>query len=170
MGKYFITGRKGSGKTSVIKELQERGLSAYNTDDLPETTKLQDKTTGETIDWPAGPVDWTKYAWNWQKPEIEQLLASDETVFLGAVVSNQKDFYHLFDKVFVLKIDSDTLRRRLQAHEHGTHHEPGEIERILEDHESKQARMIRDGFEAIPGTRPVDQIVNDILQKVALKS
>ena len=103
MGKYLITGRQGSGKTTVIKQLQKLGYTAYNTDDLPDVTKLQNKETNETIDWPEGKVDWSRYAWNWQKPEIEKLLASDEIVFIGAVVSNQVDFYPMFDKVLLLQ-------------------------------------------------------------------
>lgn len=165
MSKYLITGRQGSGKTTIIKILQERGFTAYNTDDLPESTKLQDKVTGETIPWPDGKVDWTKYAWNWQRSEIERLLASDETVFLGAIVSNQKDFYTLFDKVFLLTIDSDTLRQRLETHEHASHHLPGEIERILLDHELKQERLMKQGAESIVATRPPQEVVDDILRK-----
>lgn len=169
MGKYFITGRKGSGKTTVIKLLQERGFTAYNTDDLPEATKLQDKETGEVIDWPAGGVvDWTKYSWNWQRPEIERLLASDETVFFGAIVSNQTEFYLLFDKVFVITVDSNTLRQRLETHEHESHHQPGELERMLADHESKQEKFIKAGAEPIPGGRPPEEIVDDILKRVGL--
>lgn len=169
MGEYLITGRQGSGKTSVIREIQKRGFTAYNTDDLREVTKLQDKETGELIEWPEeGKVDWTRYAWNWQRPEIERLLASDETVFLGAIVSNQKDFLPLFDKVFILTVDADTLRKRLSNHEHESHHQQGEIERIVADHESKQARMLGENREAIDGTRPIDEIVDDILQRTGL--
>lgn len=170
MGKYLITGRKGSGKTSVIKALQQRGFTAYNTDDLPQATKLQDKNTGEIINWPEGKVDWTKYAWNWQKPEIEKLLASDETVFLGAIAGNQKDFYHLFDKIFVLTVDPNTLRQRLEMHEHSTHHLPGEIERMVQDHESKQARMITEGVEEVPCARAIEEVTDDILQRTGLKT
>jgi len=169
MGKYFITGRKGSGKTTVIKALQERGFTAYNTDDLPDSTKLQNKETDEVVPWPEGVVDWTKYSWNWQKPEIEKLLASDKTVFIGAVTSNQSDFYAMFDKVFLITVDSDTLRQRLEKHEHASHHQPGEIERIVSDHEGRQQRMIKEGVEPVSGTRPTDEIVEDILDRAGLQ-
>lgn len=66
MGKYLITGRQGAGKTAAIKELQSRNYTAYNTDDSPEVTALQNISTGEVAQWPKGPVDWTKFAWNWQ--------------------------------------------------------------------------------------------------------
>lgn len=170
MGKYFITGRQGSGKTSVIKALQARGVTAYNTDDMPGVTRLQNKETGEVVEWPeSGVVDWAKYAWVWQRPEIEKLLASDEVVFLGAIVSEQGQYYPLFDKVFVLTIDAATLRERLEKHEHESHHKPGEIDRILSDHELKQQRLIKEGVETVDATRSTDEIVDDILRRVGLQ-
>ena len=168
MSKYLITGRQGSGKTTVIKQLQKLGYTAYNTDDLLDVTKLQDKETKETIEWPEGKVDWSRYAWNWQKPEIEKLLASDEIVFIGAVVSNQVDFYPIFDKVFVLTVSGNTLKTRLEAHEHSSHHLPGEIDRITNDHEKKQGSFINEGAEPISGERPPEEIANNILNLVGL--
>jgi broad-specificity NMP kinase len=168
MSKYLITGRQGSGKTTVIKQLQKLGYTAYNTDDLPNLTKLQDRETGETIEWPDGKVDWSRYAWNWQKPEIEKLLASDEIVFIGAVVSNQVDFYPMFDKVFVITVSVNTLKTRLENHEHSSHHLPGEIDRITNDHEKKQASLINEGAEPISGERPPEEIANNILNLVGL--
>lgn len=169
MGKYFITGRQGSGKTSVIKHLQKLGYTAYNTDDLPDVTKLQDKETKETIEWPKGEVDWSRYVWNWQKPEIEKLLASSDSVFIGAVVSNQQEFYPMFDKVFVITVSANTLKARLENHEHSSHHLPGEIDRITNDHERKQALFIKEGAEPISGEPSTEEIANTILGCVGLR-
>lgn len=169
MSKYLITGRQGSGKTTVIKYLQKLGYTAYNTDDLPNTTKLQNKETGEVVEWPKGKVDWSKYAWNWQKQEIEKLLNSDEVVFIGAVVSNQQDFYTMFDKVFVITVSGDTLRNRLETHEHASHHLPGVINRITNDHDKKQTLFISEGAEPISGERSTEEITNNILEIVGLK-
>ena len=166
MGKYLITGRQGSGKTTVIKQLQKLGYTAYNADDLPDVTKLQNKETNEPIDWPECKVDWSRYAWNWQKPEIEKLLASDEIVFIGAVVSNQQDFYSMFDKVFVLTVSGNTLKTRLETHEHSSHHLSGEIDRITNDHEKKQASFINEGAEPIAGEGTPSEIANSILSKI----
>jgi broad-specificity NMP kinase len=168
MGKYLITGCKGSGKSTAIKSLVKLGYTAYNTDDLPNTTKLQNIETNNVIEWPDGKVDWSKYAWNWQKSEIEKLLASDKSVFIGAVVSNQKDFYPLFDKVFVIIVNPETLRSHLEEHEHASHHLPGEIEKILSVLEKQQNLFINEGAEPIDGNRPTDQIVKDILESARL--
>lgn len=169
MGKYLITGRQGSGKTTIIKLLQEQGYTAYNTDDLPETTKLQNKETGKVIEWPDGQVDWSIYAWNWQKPEIERLLASNDNVFLGAVVSNQTDFYPMFDKVFVITVKPETLRQRLSAHEHASHHLPGVIDRILTNHNEKQQRFIEEGAIPISGEGSPEEIIEEILLSSGIK-
>src|SRR6478609_3234696 len=102
MGKYLITGAAGSGKSTTIGALQDRGFSAYDTDDLPEVTRLQERATGRFVDWPKGPADFSKNAWNWQEKGLKKLLASDETVFVGASVANQQEFYPLFDTIFAL--------------------------------------------------------------------
>lgn len=167
MGKYLITGRQGSGKTTLIKTLQERGFVAYNTDDLPETTKLQDDQTGEVIDWPDGQVDWSKYSWNWQRNEIEKLLNSAGDVFIGAVVSNQKDFYDLFDQVFVITLRPESLRARLELHEHASHHLPGVIDRILTNHQAKQQSIINDGAIPIDGEGSPSDIVDSLLKRIS---
>lgn len=166
MGKYLITGRQGSGKTTVIKLLQKMGYTAYNTDDLPEVTKLQNIQTGETVSWPKNKVDWSRFAWNWQEEALKKILDSDETVFVGAVVSNQLTFYPLFDKIFVLIVGADTLRHRLEAHEHDSHHLPGTIDRILTDHESKQEHFINEGVVPIAANQTPEKIAEEILNRI----
>ena len=165
MGKYLITGRQGTGKTTVIRALQKRGFAAYNTDDLPEASKLQNKQTGAVIPWPIGPVDWANYAWNWQEQPLKQLLESSKVVFIGAVVSNQEKYFELFDRIIVLTLDEATLRDRLDRHEHQSHHLPGEIERIVYNHEVRQAALVKSGDIIISSAKSLDEVVDEILSK-----
>lgn len=58
MGKYLITGVAGSGKTSILRELARRGFTTYNSDHLPEVTRLENKAE-QPVAWPERPVDWT---------------------------------------------------------------------------------------------------------------
>lgn len=170
MGKYLITGRQGSGKTTLIRALQDRSFTAYNTDDIPDSTKLQDKITGETIKWPEGPVDWTRYAWNWQEGKINELLSSDEHVFIGAIVSNQYDFYDKFDRIFVLTVNKENIKNRLMEHEHESHHLPGEIDRILESHKKEQSKLLEGKAEQVDANTSPGMVMDDILSKINLAS
>ncbi|HSX05714.1 MAG TPA: hypothetical protein VLF69_04555 [Candidatus Saccharimonadales bacterium] len=169
MATFLIIGRKGSGKTSLIHLLEHNGLTAFNTDDIPGATRLENKLTGETIDWPEGRVDWSTYAWNWQRPIIEDLLSRDSLVFLGGVVSNWRDFQELFDKVFVLLVSPENLAQRLSTHEHASHHLPGEAERILAHHQQQQKEFVEAGCIPIDANRPIVEIANDILRKAGIE-
>lgn len=165
MGKYLITGRPGSGKTSVIRELQRRGYSAFNTDDYDDVTKLQEQATGKVVPWPEGPVDWNKYAWNWQEAGLKKLLVSSEDVFIGAIVANQKEYYPLFDTIFALTLSTETLRHRLDSHEHPR--TADEKARALAVHEQKQERFMQPGIVTISSEQPIGKVVNEILEFIA---
>lgn len=163
--RIFITGRQGTGKTSVIRELQKRGYTAYNTDELPGVTRLQDKLSGEFIDWPHSQVDWEAIAWNWQPGEIEKLLASDSPVFIAAVTGNQADFYDQFDKLYALTVPAELHAEYIRQHEHK--YTEDDVERIVA-HAYKQQKFFDAGAKEIRNDRPVEQIVDEILRDVGL--
>jgi broad-specificity NMP kinase len=162
MGNYLITGRPGSGKTTVIHELQSRGITAHDTDAITGVTQLEDKASGEIIPWPDGPVDWDKCAWNWQEPALSKLLRDSETVFVGAIVGNQQKFYPLFSKIFILTLDVETLEKRLETHEHVRTVE--EKSRIIANHFAKQQLLIEQGGIPILNSGPVGLVADEILR------
>lgn len=106
-----------------------------------------------------------KFAWNWQKPDIEKLLATDDVVIMGGVTSNQTDFYDLFDYVFVMTVSQETLRQRLEQHEHKSHHLLGVIDRKVALLPEKQASMINiPKAIKLDSNRPTFEIARNILQ------
>ena len=164
MGKYLITGRPGSGKTTVIEALKRHGFQAFNTDDMPEVTKLEEQETGKPVPWPEGVVDWKKYIWNWQEDGLQKLLQTEGDVFIGGIVGNQKKFYPLFYKIFALTISTETLRKRLDSHAHSrTAHEK---EQAIAVHYNKQARFEKQGLVLIPADGSVDEIINNIFAQL----
>ena len=164
MGKYLITGRPGSGKTTVIQELQRRGYRAFNTDDMPEVTQLEEQATGKVVPWPDGAVDWKKYIWNWQEDGLQKLLSLEGDVFIGGIVGNQKEFYSLFDKIFALTITTETLRQRLDSHSHPR--TTTEKDQAIAVHYDKQARFEQQELTLITADGSVDEIVDNILAQL----
>lgn len=168
MPSYLITGDPGAGKSAVAKLLAGRGYAAYDTDDLPDVTRLEDRA-GKPADWPQRPVDWSRYRWNWQEAALRKLLTGAGPVFVAAVVSNQERYYCLFDMIFVLVADPATLRRRLAGrggNDYGKH--PDELAGILDYHEERVAELLSAPHAvAIDATRPLEQVADDILARTS---
>lgn len=169
MSVYFITGDPGSGKSTVIEELKSRGYTAYNTDDLPDITKLYDLQTDQPVEqWPSSPIDWTRYRWSWDIPALKKLLAeSPNPSFAAAITSNSDDNFHLFKQVFALKVSHDTLKHRVltrTTNNYGKH--PQELAGILKRNAVSGEHWHAKGAIIIDADQPVTKVVDGILSHI----
>ncbi len=163
MTKVLITGSPGVGKTTIIHELQKLGHTAYDTDELPDVTRLEVKATGEPTEWPKGIVDWESYAWSLQKKGLIKLLESDNDVYIGSVTSNQHEFYDLFDVVIGLYVESETHLKRLQSRpEREFNNSPDAHERIISRAKAKKELFESQGAIMIENSG----LPNDTAQKI----
>lgn len=162
--KVLITGRSGVGKSTTIRELQKRGYFVYDTDDMPAVSRLEIKATGEPADWPKGYVNWDYYAWRWQKGPLENLLNTNTDVIIGAIMTNQQDFYYLFDLIIVLTIDAVTLRNRLTNRtEHTYGNDIQNIERSVTKHQQSQKKLQTIDTVSVDNGRPTAVVADDIV-------
>jgi hypothetical protein len=110
---YLIEGLSGTGKTSVCNELQRRGYHAIHGD--RKLAYRGDPETGE-------PTDGSAHEHHiWHVDRVEALVANQDeavTFFCGGS-RNFSKFIDLFDGVFVLEVDLDTLNRRLDERPDG---------------------------------------------------
>ena len=108
---YLIDGVSCAGKTTVCDELQRRGYHAIHGD--RELAYWGDPNTGEPVPGCAG----AQRTWMWNVAKVSALVADHThaaTFFCGGS-RNSDRFIGLFDEVFVLEVDLDTLNRRLAA-------------------------------------------------------
>jgi adenylate kinase family enzyme len=170
MNKYLITGVSGTGKTTIAKELQVRGYSAYDMDSVPGLGAWIERTTGKprAKDFSSA-ADWVdRYDWLWNKTRLQNLLKTGtQPIFLCGSSVNQENFYNLFTKIVLLKIDDKTLTTRLlhgnRDHEFGRR--PGEIEVILAWYKDFQIRTKAYGASVIDATKPLNKVIDKILVK-----
>jgi gluconate kinase len=159
---YLIDGVSCAGKTSVCDELQRRGYHAIHGD--RELAYWGDLQTGEPV---SGGADGQR-AWLWDVAKVSALAADrtqTATFFCGGL-RNADRFLGLFDEMFVLVIDRETLDRRLAARP------PTEWGGTAEEGEAfaRRQHATNEGLPAhaviVDATAPLATVVDTILTHV----
>jgi hypothetical protein len=143
---YLVEGLSGAGKSSVYEELIGRGYKAISTDRA----------------WKYRPLDSDSSMWDEQKAVSELDSPEPEVLFVCGSSSNRDRFLPYFTKVFNLRIDDDTMRRRLQErtnNEFGK--QPEELELMLRLNRSGEKPA---GAVDVDATRPLDHVVDEVLR------
>lgn len=156
---YLIEGVSGTGKTSVCTELQRRGYHVIHGD--RELAYQGDPETGD-------PTDGFSHEHHiWHVDKVKALIAKQDeavTFFCGGS-RNFSKFIDLFDGVFVLEIDLDTLNRRLDErpkNEWGG--KQTERELIVRLHQTKED-IPKNGI-IIDATAPIAHVVDEIVRHI----
>lgn len=156
---YLIEGLSGTGKTSVCNELQRRGYHAIHGD--RELAYRGDPESGE-------PTDGLAHEHHiWHVDKVRALVADQDeaaTYFCGGS-RNISKFIDLFDGIFVLEVDLDTLNRRLDERpdEEWGGGEPTERESIARLHQTKED--IPSNGILIDATAPIVRVVDEIVRR-----
>ncbi len=154
---YLIEGVSASGKTTVCRELVRRGCRAINGDS--ELAYQGGPQTGE-------PTDTAAHEHHLWDSDLVRAIAADTrqraTFFCGAS-RNLHQFLDVFDEVFILDIDADTLHQRLRERPPGEWgSQPSERDLIVRLHATGED--IPATGVVIDATRPLADVVDDILR------
>ena len=168
MAVYLVTGRGGTGKSTVAEELVRRGYTAFDGDEIPGLAQSEDLKTGKkiTVDY-GGFVDYTKIGWNWQPDVLKEFLKrKEDPLFLCGSASNQLKYHELFDKVFVLTLDPATHMERLQTRKSNYGKHPAMQRVIITEQAIFAADAEALGAISIDASQPVSKIADDILKHI----
>jgi hypothetical protein len=153
---YLVEGLSGVGKSLVYEELIRRGYTAISADRA--WAYNADPETG----MPGGPVGHDSWVWERSAAVSELASPKPEVLFVCGSSRNSDQFLPYFTKVFNLRIDDDTMRRRLEARTDNDWPlgEEG-VELMLELNRTGEKL---NGAIDVDATRPVDQVVDELLR------
>ena len=141
---YLVEGLSGAGKSSVYEELIRRGYKAISTDRAWKSRDHENAT------------------WDRERAVGELGSAEPEVLFVCGSSRNRDQFLPYFTEVFNLRIDDDTMRRRLlERTNNGYGKQPEELELMLRLNRSDERPA---GAIDVDATRPLDQVVDEVLR------
>src|SRR6476646_12224352 len=159
---YLVEGLSGAGKSSVCEELTRRGYKAVNTDRA--WAYHADPDSG----LPGGPIRHDTFLWDAQTAVGELESPEPDVLFVCGSSRNRDRFLSYFTEIFNLRIDDDTMRRRLQERTNNDFgKQPEELALMLELNRSDEKPA---GAIDIDATRPLDQVVDELLRRANCKA
>ena len=145
-----MEGLSGAGKSSVYEELIRRGYKAISTDRA--WAYHADPDTG----LPGGPIHHDNFMWDKEKAVSELESPEPELLFVCGSSRDRDRFLPYFTKIFNLRIDDVTMRRRLQERTDDDWPLGREgVELMLELNRSDQGPA---GAIDVDATQPLDQV------------
>ena len=163
--KYLITGVTGSGKSTIAGELRNRGRVVYDTDS--ENLARWEDDEGKPAPSEHHPSEeWLKHHhWNINEDKLQKILKDHENIGLCGTASNLKNFFSLFDKIFVLVIDQPELAERLNNRTNNPFGKSAEEQAdIFSWHKWYEESLIKQGAQTIDATLPLNEVVELILK------
>jgi hypothetical protein len=157
---YLVEGLSGVGKSSVYDELMRRGYEAISTDRAWAYYADPDTCI------PGGPVGHDTWVWDPLEAVRELESPEPEVLFVCGSSRNRDRFLPYFTKVFNLRIDDDTMRRRLEARTDDDWPLGADGVELMLELNRRGERLA--GAIDIDATRPLDQVVDELLRFVDL--
>lgn len=142
MVRILITGMSGTGKSTVLTELANRGWLTVDTD-------YDGWTDGD------GGL--------WDEPRMIDLLAHEPDVVVSGTTENQGRFYDRFEHVALLSAPVDVLIDRVRRRTNNPYGQSAEQQQQIRSHVIEVEPLLRRGATVELDARlPVEHLVNSI--------
>jgi len=170
--KIFLTGIAGTGKTTVLAELQKRGFVVIDLD-ATGICSWRNITTGEITKYGPNGRDakWlNEHEWYCDIETLKKLLScirEDKDVFVAGFVDNIKDVVREFDKVFMLTTSNSIVKERLSTRTHSHFGKKEDEQEVILSWKNELVDKI-DNFIEIDSSKSPSEIAEFILNDLNL--
>lgn len=165
MSTYLVTGRSGTGKSTLREEFSNRGLTTFDGDTYPNLAGWVIKATGESTDVDLNePIDLERIGWYWNREVLASMVKQHPNALLCGSADNQLELFDMFDGVFVLTLDPEVQRQRIlkrTSHDYGKH--PDMQDLVLAEQKEFARQAVQAGAVQIDAGHPTEQVADKIL-------
>ena len=117
--KTLITGIAGTGKSTIVQELNKHGVEAIDLHDIPNLFFWEDIRTKQVVEYSKNhPLDWFENVERLCNIDmLKNILNQYENIVMAGTTGgpNQKEFLSLFDKIILLQTNPETLIYRMET-------------------------------------------------------
>lgn len=151
VARVLVTGMSGTGKSTVLEKLAERGHSIVDTDS---------ELWSHWVTLPDGTTDWV-----WREDAIRDLLTGHQqgALFVAGCKSNQGKFYPLFEHVVLLSAPAHVILARIACRLNNHYGKsPEERDLILRHLAEVEPRLRATATTEIDASLPLVEVVRQL--------
>jgi dephospho-CoA kinase len=162
----------GTGKSTLAREFKKRGFPVFDMDSMGANCDWINNETGQVAEYVHGVgKEWLlAHNWNCDLEKIKKAVMSSadaDTVMVVGIIGNQRKMINFFDKVFLLRLDSETLKHRLMTRTTNDFaNNEKDQEFIFEIKDEFEQEMIDLGATPLDGNLPTATIADQIIELV----
>jgi shikimate kinase len=171
MSLILITGSATSGKTTIANELNRLGYMVYDTEENnlsgwfnKKTKKLAERPQYMSKEWHS------HHLWQIDVDKVKAIAtnAKDRTIVLCGIARNIDQVLKFCNKVIWLKMDSETIRKRVSSPSRTNHwgSEPYQLEFTISRNQKLEKYFVEHGAILIDATKPLNIVLGDVLSEI----
>ncbi len=165
--RVLVTGRVGSGKTTVSKELNRRGYTAFDSDDVPGLSAWTDSNGNKKHFADNSYIDLSEYDWLWDKHVLQNLIKQHEDIFICGGAHNDLSFDDLFDAHFVLDVEPTVqIQRILNREDNDYAKDPRMHQQVIDNQREHLAKAVKMGHKVVDANKPISEVVDYMLRQL----
>jgi dephospho-CoA kinase len=173
MRKFYITGISGVGKSTVIDELNNRGIKSFDIDVIDGLCHWEHKETKEKADYQPGiGKEWLEaHDYFCDTEKLKKMIGdygSEDIIVVSGLAKNQDDYLDMFDKILLFYCDDKIFLHRLKIRDTNDFaRDESEQEYLLNEYKDFKEKMLKHKAILINTEDPVEVVVNKVLEEIS---